>query len=322
MKIAIIGAGLIGRKRALALPKGITIKTICNRGEAKGRAFAKEFNCEYIKDWKKTVDDKEIKAVIIATDHQSLSPIAIRAISNGKHVLIEKPGARNLKELKMIYKAHKKHKVVVVFGYNHRYHPAIQKAKQLVDSRKYGQVLFIRARYGHGGRLGYEKEWRFKKSISGGGELMDQGSHLIDLTNFFAGKMDKVKGVTKRFFWRAKVEDTALFILSNKNQVAYLSASWVEWKNIFSFEIMLKTAKLQIDGLGGSYGQEILTLYEMKPQMGPPDVKKFIFPQEDKSWTIENKLFFDRIKKRDYNDQSLKDALYVLETVNKLYKQK
>lgn len=321
MNIAILGTGLIGRKRALSLPNNIKIAIACDVDENKGKAFSKDFNCQYEKDWHNIIEDKSIQALIISTTNNWLAPIAEKAILKGKHVLIEKPGARNLRELNQLYRTYKKNPVVVMFGYNHRYHPAIIKAKELIDSNKLGEIMFIRARYGHGARLGYEKEWRFQKEISGGGELLDQGSHLIDLTNYFNGKMNEVIGVTEQLFWQSRLEDSAFFILRNKqNKIAHLSATCVEWKNIFSFEIMLKTAKVQIEGLGRSYGQEKLILYKMKPKMGPPDIEEFLFPEIDNSWELENKLFFKNIRQKNYSDTNIKNAIYVLEVIEKLYK--
>ena len=78
-------------------------------------------------------------------------------------------------------------KVCVRVGYNHRFHPALQKARELVDAGALGPLMFIRARYGHGGRVGYDREWRADPNLSGGGELIDQGVHLIDLAGWFLG---------------------------------------------------------------------------------------------------------------------------------------
>jgi len=321
MNIAIIGAGLIGRKRALALPKHF-LKIICDIDKQKADYLAKEFKCEAETDWKKIIDNKNIDAVIISTTNNLLSKIATEAIKNGKHVLIEKPGGINKEQLLRTYNAYKKNPVVVMYGYNHRFHPALQRAKYLVDSKKYGSVLFIRARYGHGGRLGYEKDWRFNKELSGGGELIDQGCHLIDLVNFFCGPMDNSLGYTVTFFWKTNLEDAAFFQLKNeKNQLADLSVTCVEWKNIFSFEIMLKTAKIQIDGLGRSYGKEKLTLYEMNKKMGPPKIKEYSFPDIDVSWKKEIQTFVKKIKSSDISDSSIKDAMYVISIIDKIYKQ-
>lgn len=323
MNLAIIGAGLIGRKRAKFLPKEVNLSIICDIDKERMVKFAQEFNCEVEGDWRKVVKNQNIQAIMIATTNKWLSIIAAAAILEGKHVLIEKPGSKNLKELEKITSAYKKKKVVLMFGYNHRYHSAIILAKKLVDSKKYGKVLFIRAKYGHGGRLGYEKEWRFNKEIAGGGELLDQGAHLIDLVNYFSGEMELYSGLTGKLFWKTSLEDSAFIILKRKNNksIASLSATCVEWKNIFSFEIMLKTAKVQIDGLGKSYGREKLTLYLMSPEMGPPEVQEFEFPEEDLSFKKENEIFFKRIEQNDTSDKSLKEAMYVLNIISKIYRQ-
>lgn len=317
--IAIIGAGLIGKKRALGLPTGLRLSKICDVDLEKGEKFAKEFSCIYEKDWKNIITDPGIKAVIVSTTNNFLFPITVEAIKAGKHVLVEKPGGRNLSELNKIYQVFKTRPVVLMFGYNHRLHPAILLAKKISDSGKYGKIMFIRSRYGHGGRLGYEKEWRFDKKIAGGGELLDQGSHLIDLVNLFCGELNRVMGKTVTSFWETSLEDGAFFIISDNNHLAQLSVSCTEWKNIFSFEIMLEKAKIQIDGLGGSYGNEKLILYKMKKKMGPPDVKEFTFPIDDSSWSEQNKLFLQRIKEKNYSDDSIHQAIYVAKIINDLY---
>ena len=321
MNIAIIGAGLVGRKRASALPKEVKLTTICDIDKQKAEDFAHDFKCESETDWTKVVRDPKIQALIVSTVNKHLSPIAKEAILEGKHVLVEKPGARNLEELKKVAKIYKD-KTVLMFGYNHRFHPGMKMAKKIIDSKIYGKLLFIRAKYGHGGRLGYEKEWRFNKDLAGGGELLDQGTHLIDLVNHFCGKMNEVCGLTNKLFWKSKLEDSVFFILSNKHgQMAQLSVTCVEWKNIFSFEIMLQRAKIQIDGLGGSYGREKLILYKMRPEMGPPEIQEFKFSEKDISWQEETKDFFDRIRKNIYSDKSIKDTMYVLSIVEKLYRE-
>ena len=320
MNVAIVGAGLIGRKRARVLPKGVNLTTVCDVNLNKAQHFARDFKCKIETDWRKVVKDSKIDAVIISTTNKFLSPIAVEATLHGKHVLVEKPGAKNLNELNKIAKVFSG-KSVLMFGYNHRYHPGIKMAKKIIDSKKYGQVLFMRAKYGHGGRLGYEKEWRFDKDLSGGGELLDQGTHLIDLVNYFCDEMTQVLGVTGNLFWKSKLEDSAFFILKNKKgTIAQLSATCVEWKNLFCFEVMLQTAKIQIDGLGGSYGREKVNLYKMKPAMGQPDVKEYIFEEKDNSWKLETQEFFTRIKKKIYSDRAIKDVRYVLSIVDKLYK--
>ena len=182
--------------------------------------------------------------------------------------------------------------------------------------------MFIRAQYGHGGRIGYNKEWRAKKNISGGGELIDQGTHLIDLSQIFLGKLNLKEGIIKKYYWNMKVEDNCFLILENKfKNIAFLQASCTEWKNTFNFEIYGKLGKLQIYGLGGSYGTETLKFYKMKKELGPPDTIIYEFPKKDESWREEQNNFFNYIfKKEKAKFATLGDAKNVLELVSKVYK--
>ncbi|OGI95624.1 hypothetical protein A2917_03685 [Candidatus Nomurabacteria bacterium RIFCSPLOWO2_01_FULL_42_17] len=321
MNIAIIGAGFIGKKRATSLPENIRLKIVCDINKQIGKSFATEYDCNFEKDWKKIVSNKTIDAIIISTTNNFLVPIALEAIKNKKHVFLEKPGACNPKEFEKLIVEQKKNKVVVRIGYNHRYHPAIMRAKEIIDSKNYGKVMFIRARYGHGARLGYGNEWRFNPKFTGGGELLDQGCHLIDLANYYLGEMQISIGFVEKMFWSKKLEDNSFFILRNKKgQIAHFSASCTEWKNIFVFEIMLEKAKIQINGLGKSYGKETITFYKMKPEMGPPDIEEIDFPLEDVSWGLENQEFFDAIRKKDFSNKKLQEGYYVIKKVFDIYK--
>jgi predicted dehydrogenase len=132
-----------------------------------------------------------------------------------------------------------------------------------------------------------EKEWRFDRKISGGGELLDQGVHLIDLARWFAGEFDRVYGMTPTKFWHTKVEDNAFALMMNRQVTVSFHASTTNWKNIFSFEVFGETGFLQVDGKGGSYGEEALTYGRRKPEFGVPDLEVFRFPGEDLSWERE-----------------------------------
>ena len=155
----------------------------------------------------------------------------------------------------------------------------------MIKENQIGKLMYIRAVYGHGGRLNYNKEWRFNKKLSGGGELIDKGSHLIDLSRIFLGDLSVDKFRLKTFFWKMKEEDNCFMILKNKkNKLAFLHSSCTEWKNKFTFEIFGKKGKLEINGLGKSYGRETLIFYKMTKKMTPPKIKKYFFNSADYSW--------------------------------------
>src|SRR6185436_16397368 len=128
-------------------------------------------------DWRPVVEAADVDIVIVATPHDALAEITLAAIRAGKHVLVEKPAARSAAELAPVVAEAERLGALVHVGFNHRYHRAFRKARELVDHGALGELMFVRARYGHGGRIGYEKEWRADAAVSGGGELIDQGVH-------------------------------------------------------------------------------------------------------------------------------------------------
>ena len=182
--------------------------------------------------------------------------------------------------------------------------------------------MYVRARYGHGGRLGYDREWRADPAIAGGGELLDQGVHLIDLTRWFLGDVTEVRGHVGTFFWDMPVEDNGFVCLrTGDGQVAWLHASCTEWKNLFCFEIFGRDGKLQIDGLGGSYGVERLTFYSMLPQMGPPETTIWEYPGEDRSLARRVRSFRGVHRGAAAGWGDLEDALAALSIVATVYAQ-
>jgi len=289
MRFAIVGCVLIRQKRASAISR-LGHLTILAVDPSRNRAIelAEPFGARSATDFHAAVEAADIDAVVVATPHVELSAIATACLDAGKHVLVEKPGGRNLAEVSAVAGAAAAAGRVAKVGYNHRFHPAVLKAREIVDRGEVGELMFIRGRYGHGGRPGYEKEWRFEHSVSGGGELIDQGSHLIDLAHWFLGEFTGVQAALRTFFWNAEVEDNVFLTLStSEGRVAWLHATWTEWKNLFSLEIYGRNGKLEINGLGGSYGVESLTFYHMLPEMGPPETTRWEYPFADHSRKTE-----------------------------------
>jgi predicted dehydrogenase len=320
MNVAIIGCGFIGQKRANALA-GTRLRACADIIEGRARSLAlKHPGAVVLPDWRLALELPDIDIVIVATTHNVLAEITLAAVMAGKHVLVEKPAARRTIELDPVIVASKKKEVRVRVGFNHRYHPSFIKAREIIAANEVGELMFIRGRYGHGGRVGYEKEWRAVEEMSGGGELIDQGVHLIDLARTFLGEFQEVQGFAHTYYWDMPVEDNGFMLLkTNKKQVALLHAGWTEWKNIFSFEITGRNAKLEIAGLGGSYGTERLTYYKMLPQMGPPETIIWEYPMADKSWEVEFAEFLDDIRLARQPAAGLYDARAALQIVEKIY---
>jgi predicted dehydrogenase len=320
LRVALIGCGLIGQKRLLNLPPGaVTVACDTNLERAKKLA-AQSPGCLATDSVTQAVTAANVDVVMVATVNNALAPIAAQALKAGKHVLLEKPAAISVRELAQLQKLSAKHGGLVRVGYNHRYHPACLKAMEIFQSGALGPIMFLRGRYGQGGRVGYEKEWRADPKVSGGGELMDQGVHLIDLAGIFLGKISSIEGHAATYFWNMPVDDNAFVSLrDNDGRTAWLHVSCTEWKNMFSLEIYGRDAKLHWEGLGGSYGVERLYYYKMLPQMGPPETTIYEYPRGDESWKLEMAEFFEDIRLKRTPVPGLKEARNALRVVETIY---
>jgi predicted dehydrogenase len=321
VNIAIIGCGLIGQKRAKTL-KGCKLIACVDKIKEKAEALASQHpGCIALTDWHEVIDRPDVDIIIIATLHATLAEIGLAAVNAGKHILVEKPAGRRSAELSPVIVAAKKTGALARVGFNHRYHRAFQKARELVDAGELGDLMFIRARYGHGGRVGYDKEWRAQPELSGGGELIDQGVHLIDLARWFLGDFHDIQGSAHTFYWDMPVDDNGFLLLKTaKQQVAFLHASCTEWKNLFSFEIYGRTGKIDINGLGGSYGVERIAFYKMSAEMGPPETSMWEYPMADNSWEMEFAEFLEDIQQKRQPAASLQDAHAALQIVEDIYR--
>jgi predicted dehydrogenase len=322
--VAILGCGLIGQKRSKSMA-GTKVVVCADVDKARAKLLADGIpGCEATDDWRMAVQRPEVEIVVVATTNDALVEISLAAVQAGKHVLVEKPAARNVAELDRLIEAvaARKNDIQVRVGFNHRYHPALLKAKELVSAGELGELMFVRGRYGHGGRKGYNLEWRAKPELSGGGELIDQGVHLIDLSRWFLGNFNEIQGYAHTYFWDMPVDDNGFMILrTHQNQTAFLHVSCTEWKNLFSLEIYGRDAKLHIEGLGGSYGVEKLSFYKMLPEMGPPDTTVWEYPRGDNSWALEFAEFLEDIRLNRSPSANLQDARAALVVVEKIYKE-
>jgi predicted dehydrogenase len=316
---AIIGCGLIGRKRLATLRTGQLVMA-CDLDLPRAESLvATAGSGRATRDVEEAIDDPSVTAVIVSTLNNSLAPIASRTIKAGKHVLVEKPAGTSVAQIDELLADSAQKNVRVRVGYNHRFHPALLQARSLVESGALGPLMFLRGRYGHGGRAGYDREWRADPSLSGGGELIDQGVHLIDLAGWFLGEFTRVDGHTATYYWDMPVDDNAFLSLRTaEGQTAWLQVSCSEWKNLFSLEIYGRQGKLQVDGLGGSYGLERLAFYQMLPEMGPPETTIWEYPRGDNSWKLEMDAFLEDIRMERTPVPGLKEARAALAVVEKI----
>src|ERR1700747_2780618 len=190
MRIAIIGAGMQGNRRAQALVglPGADLVIIT----AKSLSSAARMNCAAGAGWEDVVRRKDIDVLLVCTPPDIHAAITLAALHEGKHVLCEKPLARTIAEGEAMVATAREKGLVLKCGFNHRHHPGVMAAKKQFDSGAIGDPIFLRAVYGICGRPGYEKEWRANPSVTSGGQLMEQGIHVIDLFRWFVGEIQDV----------------------------------------------------------------------------------------------------------------------------------
>jgi predicted dehydrogenase len=325
LRVGIVGCGLIGRKRADALDAASELVGCFDVDATAAASLAEHAGTSAFADFDELLGlDPDV--VVVAVTHDQLAPIAVRALDAGAHVLVEKPAGLGVAHVDRIAEAAQRNERLVKVGFNHRFHPGIARAVDEARSGRYGEVLHVRARYGHGGRPGYDREWRADPARSGGGELIDQGMHLIDLTHWALGDLPLHSALLRTQFWDTRADDNAALLLGDRESRdapwAMLHVTWTEWKNMFSLEIYCRTAKLQVDGLAASYGPQTLRIYRMKPEMGPPDVEKLEYPKGDVSWVAEWEHFAAAVRSGDGSAPllgDLHDARYAWRIVEAAY---
>jgi predicted dehydrogenase len=322
LRVGLVGCGLVGNKRADALRRQDQLVGCVDVLPEAAESLAARCGARACVDLSNLLELGP-QVIIVATPHDQLASVAGQALEGGAHVLVEKPAGLGTRQIDQLSRSSERRSRLVKVGFNHRFYPGLARAVEEVHAGSHGELMHIRARYGHGGRLGYEREWRADPSRSGGGELIDQGMHLLDLVHWIAGPLPLHSALLRTQFWDTPVEDNAALLLGvadkRKSPWAMLHVSWTEWKNTFLLEIFCRSAKLQVDGLTRSYGPQVLRIYRMKPEMGPPDVEELTFSEEDVSWRAEWEHFATALDGEVELLGSLADARYAWARIEEAY---
>lgn len=324
IRAGVVGLGLIGQRRArvIAGHSRSELAWVADANPDLAQKTAREFGVPGYIDWESALQSNRSNAVVVSTPNFLLAPIAAAALKSGNHVLIEKPMGKNLADALVMSRAAVKSRQKLKIGFNHRYHPGIAKAYALFKKGAIGRALNLRCQYGHGGRKGYEKEWRGNVKMSGGGELTDQGVHVIDLIQWFCGTPKKVCGFLQTAFWPIRPsEDNGFAMLQYADgAVASFHTSWTQWKNLFNFEIFGTKGSLKVTGLGGSYGTETLTVTLRKKEGGVPDQSEESFAGPDLSWKLEWDDFSGAVLSGRKYLGGAPEGLGVMRTLDALYR--
>ena len=323
LRTAVIGCGLIGTRRAeeASLHSRSRLLLCIDKSHAPARTTAERYGSAWSTNWKIAVEDERIDVIVVCTPNALLFEIASAALERGKHVLIEKPMGINVAQARALRSLAAQRSNLLKIGFNHRYHPAIAAAHRRLNSGELGDLISIRVRYGHGGRPGYEREWRGNPELAGGGELTDQGVHVADLLHWFAGMPVQAFAYLQTAVWPiAPLEDNAFGLLRFSNgAIASLHTSWTQWKNLFSFEIFGTKGSAAVEGLGGSYGTERLVVATRNARGGVPAMHEETFEGADRSWAIEWNEFLDAIEHRTPYLGTPDEGVAAMEILSALY---
>lgn len=322
-QIVLIGAGGMGKRWAGAISRNKNAKlcAVVDIDLAKAKKVVNEFGAKA----HESLDEvSEFDAAVIVLPHNLLTETSKKVLTLGKHVLVEKPAARTPTELAEVAGIAREKNLALMVAFNHRFHSSSLEAKKLIDAGYIGKPMFMRAIYGFGGRFGYEKEWRHKKEISGGGELIDQGVHLIDLARWFCGDITDAKGMLENGFWKSEVEDNAFVLLRHTSgAISSLHASWSQWKPTYSLEIEGTEGYIRIEGLGKKYGGTERVYYgKRREDFGVPQ-EELIECDTNADTSLERALdeFVAAIHEKREPKPSGEDGVAVLKIVEQIYKQ-
>ena len=295
LSVAIIGAGGIGRIRANSIRESKTalVSRIVDVDRKRAEELAEALHARSCTDWREAVSDPKIDCVVVSTPTKFHAEIVKGALEGGKHVLCEKPLARNVQEARAVADAAQRTGRVLKTGFNYREMAHVRKAQELLRAGAIGAPHFLRCRYGHGGRPQYEDHWCTDSDMSGGGVLQEQGIHILDLTRILLGEPVRVMAQMRRYFWPFRgTEDNCFCALETAtDQVAQIHVSWTQWKNILEIEVFGPDGYLRLEGRDGHYGPQRLTFGKRNATHGKPEEQVFTFDGAESSWNLEWQTF-------------------------------
>jgi len=324
LKCSIIGYGKMGRIRAAALENsGRAIITGVYDTRINGSLSYKVYASD-----QDALTDPQVEAVFICTPNNRIVPLCIAALSAGKHVFCEKPPAFTASQVEEVRAVERTSGKVLMFGFNHRHHQSVQEIKRIIDSGDLGKVLWMRGRYGKEVDQEFFKGWRSVKELAGGGILLDQGIHMLDIFLYLGGGFDEVQALVSNLFWKIDgIEDNvfAQFRSSSTGICASLHSTMTQWRYLFSLEIFLEGGALILNGLkttSGAYGDEELTIKynDRNPEAGKSQSELRHIYHVDESWNSEIRMFVDAIA----NNEPIalgnsNDALRLMKIIDRIY---
>jgi predicted dehydrogenase len=323
LKIGIVGLGKMGGIRAKTVRDAGDTVLVCGTDP---NPPASGFEDMLIVPDYRAVIASDVDAVFVCTPNRFIPEVVEAALDAGKHVFCEKPPGRNLADVERIMAAEQRNPgLVVKVGFNHRYHYGILEAKKIVESGEYGEILWVRGVYGKAEGSGNPDEWRNNPAVAGGGILLDQGVHMLDLFRHFCGDFNEIKSMCATTFWDISLEDNAFALLrSDTGKIAMLHSSFTQWKHKFSLEICMRDGYVTVGGMPSStrsYRDEWISHGRRHTgyAIGNPH-EQSTFCNTDPSWDLELAEFVDCIRSgQPVQNGNTADAYEVMRLVFGIY---
>ncbi len=328
LRTAIIGMGRMGKTRYEAMRRhgGYEVVSICDAIPTHMEGY---LETSY-SNWRECIGHADIDAVFVCTYNDAIPEIVCDALEKGIAVFSEKPPGKNLCDALRMKEAYEAADgAVLKYGFNHRYHNSVIEAKALIDSGILGNVVCARGVYGKAGNPEFQTEWRNDREISGGGILIDQGIHMLDLMYYFCGEFVDIQSTVDQLVWKdMPTEDSAFSILRTADgKVASLHSSAIQWRHIFNLDLICTEGVASLNGLitsTNSYGEERLSYYHKDLEqktggLGKPVEHTMCF-DEDSSWDYEMKEFYDAVvNAHPVTQGTIEDAVNLMRMIEGIY---
>ncbi|MEX1122708.1 MAG: Gfo/Idh/MocA family oxidoreductase [Balneolales bacterium] len=325
IRIGIIGYGKMGQIRA----KHFERKVNCEIAGVYDICLPPEVNYPVASSPDALIADPTINAIVICLPNFLIKPTTIAALEAGKNVFCEKPPALNMTEMQEIASAKSRSAKILMYGFNHRRHAAVIKMKELVDSGEMGRILWMRGRYGKSVDSNYLNGWRAEKRMAGGGILLDQGIHMLDLFLHIGNQtFDEVHAMVSSLYWQTEgIEDNVFAIMRNSvtGMCAQLHSTMTQWRHLFSLEVFMEEGYMVLNGLktnSGTYGDEILTIARNRtsaPAAAWQAEERLEF-KINTSWENEAEDFIMAIQgSSSLQHGTVQDAINVMQLIEDIY---
>ncbi len=326
LNVGIAGYGVVGRRRRQCIdahPR-MTVTAVCDQVMDGDGTF--DDGVRYYRHYSRLLDNENLDVLFVSLTNDIAPEVTIAALKKGLHVFCEKPPGRNVDDIRRVIAVEKtKPALKLKYGFNHRYHNSVRDALELVRSKELGRVINLNGMYGKSKIITFgQTDWRTRRAVAGGGVLLDQGIHMVDLLRLFAGEFKTVHSFVSSDFWGFDVEDNAYALMRTEDGVvAMLHSSATQWRHRFRLDIALERGALSLSGIlsgSKSYGAETLTIARRAESPEGDPKEQTTHYDHDPSWQDEVNEFAGAIADGSpITSGSSLDALHTMELVYRVY---